>query len=179
MTRALDVDFGAALLRARHRYELLRLLLISLLVFIVLASLVLGLLQGRRLERLALDNKAQAVQIALILKQQHDSDVSAEASRQRYVAVLIAEQRRALVAHDSTLKQYLAVHDRNVRVYLSQIKALSQVEVYGAGNRENQPVKTVVTTKFIGPIPVGTTRTTVTQPAPAPTCTRTGRTHCR
>lgn len=156
----------ANLARARRRYESLRLLLVVVLVLTVAGSLTLGVFQGRRLERLALENRAQAARVAELLRAQKHSDERNALDRERLTRALIADNRRALL-----------VHDRNVRMYLSQIKALSRVEVYGARNQEARPV--LVTTRFVGPIPSGTTRPTVTQPAPSPTCTARGKARCK
>lgn len=100
------------------------------------------------------ENGKRAQQVAELLRlQQHN-----EATRQQLiddaVKKIAAEERRALAEHDATTKRYL-----------SQIRGLSYVEVYGANNQETQRV----VTRFVGPLPSGQPRPMVTVP---PTCTK-------
>lgn len=159
-TRPSDpVDLPRNLARAQRRYELLRLVLIVAVVMVMLGGIAVGLLAVKRLE-------AQAAQISHVLEQQKLNDENNSRERAAAIRLLVAEQRRQLVAHDMSTK-----------LYLSQIKTLSRVEVFGAKNQENQ--RATIVTRFVGPIPRGATRTTVVTvapaPLPSPTCSQRGK----
>lgn len=156
---------------ARNHYETWRLLLNVLLVIIVLSSLVLILLQSHKNGEQIKQNAMLSRQVQALLIQQDAIAKENLTSRAKAVADLVEAQRRQLAQHDVSTKRYL-----------SQIRTLSRVEVYGAKNQEGQPIRTIFTTRFIGPIAQGTTRTTIRYvapaPAPSPTCTKRGK-RCR
>lgn len=146
--------------RARRRYELLRTSLLVLLVLIVLASLVLGLLQGAKIQDLAEQNRAQAQQVALLLERQKAVDAERETVINRAIARIANEQRRALAAHD----------DR-VELLLSRSLRLLNEEVNAPANRERRPLVFIGPTIPPAPAP---TATPAPRPAPTPTCTQRG-----
>ncbi len=112
---------NANIAKARHIYELLRLLLVVMLTAIVLSSLVLGLLQGRRIEQLAVQNHElgvanhqQAVQVGELL----DRVTKADGRRQRDIngAVwrIFAQQKRDIDAHDANVQARFLQLERDI-----------------------------------------------------------------
>lgn len=100
--------------RARARYETFKTMLVGLLVGVVLASLALLVAQSvtirnnqKQLAQLAEENKAEAAVVADLLARQTEADRTRQQVINQAVAQIAAEQRRALVAHDESVKDYL------------------------------------------------------------------------
>ena len=147
--------------RARARYEMSRTVLVALLVVIMLTSLALVSWQGmtirdsqRQIEQLVQENHDQT-------QRQNASEQARREELDAAVAVLTAEQRRALVAHD-----------HSVREYLGEALRLLDREVNAPANQERIAPLVLPPTQPRQPL-VGPT----VKPAPksAPPCEKAGR----
>lgn len=109
-----STDVGPEVARARARYEAAKTLLTALLVAVVLASLGLLILQSltiranqKQIQALAADAKRESEITAQLLARQTEQDRNRQKLINDAVAQIAAEQRRALVAHDESVKDYL------------------------------------------------------------------------
>lgn len=164
------------LAQARARYEATRTVLFALLVAVALGFLAMLLLLGYdlrkqqdQLAQLAEENKREAQVVAELLARQQESDRNRQRIINEAVAAIAAEQRRALVAHDHSVKDYL-----------EKALGLLDREVNSPSNKERPAmVLPLPPGPFVGPRAVPTVQpqpqpTAAPAPKPPPPCEKRG-----